>query len=145
MSPSRATVLAAFLLCQAPAWAADFPTDSRGLQALSHALDAGAERACAPVAYTLSGPVRHGSRLFVSAPADEFLAQLRVAAKGPNKLSKVQASELDRVLRYGRQARASGSGFPAEALERFSEQTGLSLRADMLCLSREILSGGPKR
>lgn len=113
---------------------------SKSMPALVAAVSSGSDRACVPTHLTLSGKAINGDRLFVSALVPQFASELRKSAKGSAKLTREQTSELARMVKYAERAQSSAEGFPLEFIERFTARTGLALRADILCLSRESLS-----
>jgi hypothetical protein len=138
--PILAAVLALASCAAVAAPSPAVPGAEQAAPALLAAVAAGAEKACAPMALTLSGSGVGGHRLFVSASVANFLPELRKTAKGPAKLSKAQSSELARVLDYAKAAQSGSASFPREALDRFASKTGLSLQAETLCVSRETIS-----
>lgn len=114
---------------------------SKSMPALAGAVISGVDKACVPTHLTLTGPAAKGDRLYVSALVSEFTTELRKSAKGNAKLSKVQAHEIQTLLNYATQAQKTATGFPAEALHNFEARTGLTIQADLVCLTRETITG----
>lgn len=114
---------------------------SKSMPALAGAVSAGVDKACVPTHLTLTGPAAKGDRLYVSALVSEFTTELRKSAKGNAKLSRVQAHEVQTLLNYAMQAQKDATGFPPEALRNFESRTGLSIQADLVCMTRESITG----
>jgi len=114
---------------------------SKSMPALAGAISSGVDKACVPTHLTLTGPSAKGDRLYVSALVSEFTKELRKSAKGNAKLSKAQAHEIQSILNYAMQAQTNAAGFPPEALRNFEARTGLSIQADLVCMTRESITG----
>ena len=106
---------------------------------LIEAISDGSNKSCVPTHLTLLGPQKNGSRLYVSSLLNDFPAQLRQTAKGPNKLTPNQIHEVQNILNYALESQKNALGFPAETLVNFEAKTGLKINATLICMSREVI------
>lgn len=110
---------------------------TKALPVLANAVGSGVDKACSPTHLTVTGKASNGSRLYVSALVPQFAAELRKSAKGSAKLTREQSREMQRLIDYATQAQKTGAGLPQEALDQIAANTGMSVQATMVCLSRE--------
>lgn len=107
------------------------------LNGLGLAIIAGQEKACAPTHLTVSGPTASGKRFYASAPLADFARAARDSSRSGAKLSQQQARSIDRLGKLSLESVRTGRGFSQALLDNAARETGLSVEAQVLCLSSE--------